>query len=91
MSAMLKLNSSGPDVTALQQALQKAGFNPGAIDGSFGAGTEAAVLAFQRSQGIAADGVVGPNTATALGLTATPSVPSAIPGVTVVVVSQMFP
>jgi putative chitinase len=91
MSTMLQLNSSGPEVTALQQALQSAGFSPGAIDGSFGPGTEAAVLAFQRSSGIAADGVVGPNTATALGLAAIPSVPSAIPGVTVQVVSQMFP
>ena len=45
MSAMLRLNSSGPDVRALQLALQAAGFNPGAIDGSFGPGTEAAVLA----------------------------------------------
>ena len=91
MSAILQLNSSGPDVIALQQALQAAGFSPGAIDGSFGPGTEAAVLAFQRSKGIAADGVVGPNTATALGLAAIPSVPSAVPGVTVQVVSQMFP
>ena len=55
-------------MAALQQALQAAGFSPGAIDGSFGLGTEAAVLAFQRSKGLAADGVVGPNTATALGL-----------------------
>ncbi len=91
MSAILQLNSSGPEVVALQQALLAAGFNPGANDGSFGSGTEAAVLAFQRSQGLAADGVVGPNTATALGLAAIPSVPSAIPGVTVQIVSQMFP
>jgi putative chitinase len=91
MSDMLRLNSSGPEVTALQQALQAAGFSPGAIDGSFGPGTEAAVLAFQRSEGIAADGVVGPNTASALGLAAIPSIPSAIAGVTVHVVSQMFP
>jgi len=91
MSTILRLNSSGPDVTALQQALQAAGFSPGTIDGSFGLGTEAAVLAFQRSNGLAADGVVGPNTAMALGLAAIPSVPSAIPGVTVQVVSQMFP
>src|SRR5712692_7431143 len=91
MSSMLQLKSSGPDVTALQQALQAAGFSPGAIDGSFGPGTEAAVIAFQRSNGLAADGVVGPNTATALGLVAIPTVPSAVPGVTVEVVSQMFP
>jgi peptidoglycan L-alanyl-D-glutamate endopeptidase CwlK len=91
MGALLQLNSSGPEVIALQQALQAAGFSPGAIDGSFGLGTEAAVLAFQRSENLAANGVVGPNTATALGLAAIPSIPSAIAGVTVQVVSQMFP
>lgn len=88
---ILQLNSSGPDVTALQQALQRVGFSPGAVDGFFGAATEAAVLAFQKSEGLAADGVVGPNTAKALGLAAIPSIPSAIPSVTVQVVTQMFP
>jgi putative chitinase len=91
MSAMLRLNSSGAEVTVLQQALQAAGFSPGSIDGSFGLGTEAAVLAFQRSKGLAADGAVGPHTATALGLATIPTIPSAIPGVTVHIVSQMFP
>jgi|ERR1700722_1554605 len=91
MSAPLQLNSVGPDVLALQQALQAAGFSPGAIDGSFGPGTEAAVLAFQRSEGLAADGIVGANTAVALGLVTVPSIPSAVAGVTVEIVSLMFP
>ena len=91
MGSILKLDSTGPDVKALQQALQNAGFSPGAIDGLFGPATEAAVLAFQRSEGLAADGIVGPNTAQALGLNSIPTVPSAIPGVTVVVVAKMFP
>src|SRR5271166_5859579 len=91
MSSILKLDSSGPDVSALQKALQAAGFNPGDVDGTFGLGTQAAVLAFQHSQGLAADGIVGPNTATALGLAAIPVVPSAIPGVNVQVVSRLFP
>lgn len=91
MSDILQLNSSGADVTALQQALQAAGFNPGAVDGFFGAATEAAVLAFQKSEGLAADGVIGPNTAKALGLAAIPTVPSAIPDVTLQIVAQMFP
>src|ERR1700728_2233641 len=88
MSDILKVNSSGPDVAAPQQALATAGFNPGQVDGTFGLGTEVAVLAFQRSKGLAADGVVGPSTATALGLAAVPTAPSAVPGVTVQVVSQ---
>lgn len=33
-----------------------------AVDGNFGRGTEAAVIAFQTRQGLTADGVIGPNT-----------------------------
>ena len=47
------------DVRRLQKRLRKAGFDAGA-DGLFGSGTEGAVKAFQRSKGLAADGVVGP-------------------------------
>jgi hypothetical protein len=43
------------------------------VDGKFGANTREAVLAFQRKQGLAADGVVGPNTWSALDRTTTPS------------------
>jgi peptidoglycan hydrolase-like protein with peptidoglycan-binding domain len=57
----LKLGSSGPRVTALQQLLQQHGFDSGAIDGQFGPGTEAALQAFQRNVGLADDGVAGPN------------------------------
>ena len=47
----LELGSNGEKVKKLQQALLDAGFPPGAVDGEFGAGTEAAVIAYQRSQG----------------------------------------
>ena len=53
-------------VTELQQALTSAGYDPGAADGVYGSGTEAAVVAFQEDNGLTADGVVGPDTATAL-------------------------
>lgn len=43
----------------IQTALQRAGFSPGPIDGIFGAKTLQAVKAFQRSQGLAVDGIVG--------------------------------
>lgn len=38
------------------------------VDGSFGADTEAAVKAFQKSKGLTVDGIVGPKTWKALGL-----------------------
>ena len=66
--------SRGGDVVELQGLLKVAGHDPGIPDGYFGPKTEAAVRSFQRSQGIALDGVVGPGTRAALtqvlGLTA---------------------
>jgi peptidoglycan L-alanyl-D-glutamate endopeptidase CwlK len=88
---VLQLGSSGPEVADLQNTLRDHGFDPGASDGSFGEGTAAAVEAFQRSAGLGADGVVGPQTAAALGLAAPAPVVSAIPAVTVAMVCQMFP
>ena len=60
--ANLKEGSSGPEVTKLQQRLKEKGFDPGVIDGKFGPGTEAALIAFQKSEGLAADGIAGPRT-----------------------------
>lgn len=50
----------GDDVLALEQALVRLGFDPGAVDGSFDDETEAAVLDWQRSIGAEDDGVVDP-------------------------------
>jgi UPF0755 protein len=55
-------------VTDLQTALWDSGFDPGVVDGVFGSETHLAVESFQRAQGLVDDGVVGVNTATALGL-----------------------
>jgi putative chitinase len=87
----LRQGSSGPGVVALQDALRAHGFSPGLSDGSFGQGTLAAVIAFQRSEGMVADGVAGPRTAAALGLGPIAAPATSIPGVTVDVVCQMFP
>jgi peptidoglycan hydrolase-like protein with peptidoglycan-binding domain len=59
----LTINSRGTDVSRLQQALVDRGFDPRGVDGAFGNNTKAAVMAFQRAQGIQVDGVVGPDTA----------------------------
>ena len=63
---MLTTGTRGSDVTRLQQTLASRGFNPGGADGIFGARTRAAVAAYQRSRGLSADGVVGPNTSRSL-------------------------
>ncbi len=56
------------NATALkvQTALKNAGYYPGKIDGKVGPGTKSAVIAFQRAQGLTADGVVGRRTWEAL-------------------------
>ena len=53
----------GPAVVAVQRALRQRGYEPGRVDGVFGVTTEAAVYNFQAAEGVATDGVVGPETA----------------------------
>jgi len=64
----LRQGSSGPDVTDLQQKLKDLGFDPNGVDGNFGPGTRDAVIAFQQSKGLQADGIAGPATLAALQL-----------------------
>ena len=47
LSQPLKKGSFGEEVKALQQRLHDLGFDPGPVDGQFGAGTEQAVWAFE--------------------------------------------
>ncbi len=55
----LKVGSSGSDVKRLQNQLKALGYYTGSVDGDFGAGTEAAVKAFQARHGLTADGKAG--------------------------------
>ena len=63
---ILKQGSSGPAVKDLQQKLKQLGFDPKGVDGKFGPGTLAAVIAFQKRKKLRADGLVGPKTIAAL-------------------------
>ena len=63
---ILQQGSSGPAVQDLQQKLKDLGFDPKGVDGKFGPGTLAAVIAFQKSKGLQSDGMVGPATLAAL-------------------------
>lgn len=67
--AILKKGSEGPDVTRLQHLLnQNLSPSPHLIeDGDFGQKTHDAVVRFQASRSLTQDGIVGPQTWTALG------------------------
>lgn len=66
-------NMASVIVRRIQSALNERGYDPGLIDGEFGANTEAAVIAFQEAMGLVVDGEVGPETADALGISFDPS------------------
>ncbi len=67
-SATLKQGSRGDLVKNVQQKLIRWGYLKGTADGIFGAKTKAAVIAFQKKNGLTADGVIGTRTAQALGI-----------------------
>lgn len=59
---VLRLGSIGPAVQLLQLALNRAGCGALDTDGVFGSATRAALQRFQAAQGLAPDGVAGPQT-----------------------------
>lgn len=61
--------SRGDTVRKVQQRLSDWGYMAEKVDGIYGAATYRAVRRFQRSHGLTEDGVVGPATAKAIGVT----------------------
>jgi peptidoglycan hydrolase-like protein with peptidoglycan-binding domain len=59
-------NDSTDAVDLLQTTLKGLCYYGGNVDGIFGSGTEAALIAFQKAEGLSADGRYGPKTAVAL-------------------------
>ena len=57
-----EFGSTGEAVRKLQNRLDALGYKPGYTDGKFGAGTEAAVMAFQANNNLTVDGKAGPAT-----------------------------
>jgi N-acetylmuramoyl-L-alanine amidase len=68
-AAILRQGAKGGEVKEVQRRLKLWGYYKGSVDGVFGAGTRSAVIAFQKKNGLKADGVVGKSTYKALGMT----------------------
>ena len=70
-AAVYRQGSTADAVRTIQTNLSNWGYFSGAIDGIYGPKTEEAVKYFQRKNGLTADGVVGPATLRALGMSTT--------------------
>lgn len=73
----LSEGSEGPEVVALQSRLVELGYWLDPDEGAYGTTTRHAVVAFQKREGLARDGVVGPLTLDALSTASRPTPQSA--------------
>lgn len=67
-AATYKRGSTGSVVSQIQTRLKSWGYYAGDVDGVYGSRTEAAVKKFQQKNGLTADGMAGPTTLSALGV-----------------------
>lgn len=67
-AVVLKQGSTGTKVKEVQTRLKNWGYYSGSVDGIFGPKTKAAVVWFQRNNGLTQDGIVGTATFKALGI-----------------------
>ena len=67
-AATYRQGSSGEQVRTIQTKLKNWGYYDGAVDGIYGSQTAQAVKYFQRKNGLTADGIAGPATLKALGM-----------------------
>ena len=58
----LKKGARGNITKLVQEKLVSLGYNTNGIDGIFGSATKKAIISFQKSNGLVADGIVGKNT-----------------------------
>ena len=59
---VLRVGSTGSDVSDLQARLTELGYYTGTIDGRYASGTQSAVMEFQTLNGLSADGIAGRQT-----------------------------
>lgn len=69
VEATSRYGSRGEEVKQIQTKLKRWGYYNGSVDGIYGTQTVNAVKNFQRKNGLTADGIAGPATLKALGIT----------------------
>lgn len=68
VDVLSKYGSRGSEVTEIQKRLKNWGYYNGSVDGIYGAKTRDAVRYFQRKNGLTVDGIAGPKTLAAMGI-----------------------
>ena len=68
LAASYSYGSTGSTVRTIQERLSDWGYYTGKVDGIFGKLTRNAVVSFQRRNGLTADGIAGPATLRAIGI-----------------------
>ena len=68
LAASYSYGSTGSTVRTIQERLSDWGYYTGKVDGIFGRLTRNAVVSFQRRNGLTADGIAGPATLRAIGI-----------------------
>ena len=68
VQTLSKVGSRGDEVRQIQKKLKELGYDPGQVDGIYGENTKKAVIAFQKAKGLNPDGIAGPQTLKALGI-----------------------
>lgn len=63
---VLRYGNIGKQVIHIQYQLKQTGHYQSSVDGIYGNGTVSAVKSFQKQQGLAVDGIAGPNTRSSL-------------------------
>ncbi len=73
LETLSKRGSTGSEVTKIQTKLKSWGYYSGEIDGIYGSKTVSAVKSFQRKNGLMVDGIAGPQTLSAMGISSSGS------------------
>ena len=67
-TAIVNAKSSAQDIKLVQKKLKNWGYYTGSVDGIYGSKTKAAVVKFQKRNGLVADGIIGNKTLKAMGI-----------------------